>query len=292
MKKSLFLLFFVLFVSPTASGQSPTDNTVLKMRIDKIDQELRMLQRSSDQGSRSNSATSLSPDQIKLIADMSIRLEKLEAELRSVTGELEELSHQTAMLDKNFNLFRQDLQMQLQNMESITNTNSGDAESSNNTLMDDQNKITQSSMVPATPAMSVAQEPIPSLPQASVEEQYDFALSYLRKGDYFIAEKLFQQLLTLYPKHTIASNAQYWLGETFYARQNYPEAAKAFLSGFQKFPQGSKGADSLLKLGLSLAAMGQVEEACNAYAELKERYPNISKEIAARITIELQHCSS
>lgn len=294
MKKVLLFLSFLLFVSPTALGQSPTDNTVLKMRIDKLDQELRALQRLSDQGYRSDSATSLTPDQMRLIADMGIRLEKLESELRSVTGKLEELSHQTKVLDKNFNLFRQDLQMQLQNIGSSSNPDSVEAKKPNNT--DDNQGETPLILTttPSTPTVPLTQRLVPSLPRASIDEQYDFALSYLRKGDYFNAEQLFQQLLTLYPGHAIASNAQYWLGETFYARQNYPEAAKAFLSGFQKFPQGSKGADSLLKLGLSLAAMGQIEEACNAYTELKARYPQVSKEITARITIEQQrhNCSS
>ena len=55
-----------------------------------------------------------------------------------------------------------------------------------------------------------------------------------------------------YPNDPLAGNAQYWLGETYYVRKDYKNAAAAFAEGYQKYPKGPKAADDLLKLGMSL----------------------------------------
>ena len=57
-----------------------------------------------------------------------------------------------------------------------------------------------------------------------------------------------------YPKDPLAGNAQYWLGETFYVRKDYSNAATAFAQGYEKYPKGAKASDDLLKLGMSLTA--------------------------------------
>ena len=42
-----------------------------------------------------------------------------------------------------------------------------------------------------------------------------------------------QEFVKLHPKEALASNARYWLGETFYVRAAYVQAAEVFLEGFQ-----------------------------------------------------------
>ncbi len=106
------------------------------------------------------------------------------------------------------------------------------------------------------------------------EEQYNRAFGMLTALDYPAAEGAFKAFLVRNPSHELAANAQYWLGETYYARNNYAEAANAFLVGFQKYPKGTKAPDNLLKLGLSLASMGSTKEACSALGELATAYPD------------------
>ena len=71
----------------------------------------------------------------------------------------------------------------------------------------------------------------------------------------------------------MAPNALYWLGETFYVRKDYDKAARAFAEAYQKYPNGPKGADNLLKLGMSLAGKGEKDSACVALAQLRKEYP-------------------
>src|SRR3546814_19535879 len=55
----------------------------------------------------------------------------------------------------------------------------------------------------------------------------------------------------------VCSSDLYWLGETYYVRQRYQDAAVAFLEGYQKYPKSPKAADNLLKLGMALGPVGQ-----------------------------------
>ena len=85
-----------------------------------------------------------------------------------------------------------------------------------------------------------------------------------------------------HPKDTLAPAAQYWLGETFYVRKDYTNAAAAFADGYEKYPKSPKGPDFLLKLGMSLANAGQKDNACRAYQRLDRDYPQATSEIRER----------
>ncbi len=72
----------------------------------------------------------------------------------------------------------------------------------------------------------------------------------------------------------MAGNAQYWLGEAYYARARFIEAASAFAAGYKRYPRSAKAADELLRLGMSLARANQKQNACVALAQLDHDFPN------------------
>lgn len=111
-------------------------------------------------------------------------------------------------------------------------------------------------------------------PANSPEAQYDQAIALLRTENYAAAQAAFKDFLTKNASSPLAGNAQYWLGETFYAQGQYRDAAEAFLQGFQKYPKNSKASASLLKLGMSLGQMKQTKEACLTLNEIPKRYPD------------------
>ena len=96
----------------------------------------------------------------------------------------------------------------------------------------------------------------------------------MRQARYDRAAEAFQEFLRRHPKGRFAGNAYYWLGETYYAQQNYRLAAIRFADGFKKFPKHPKAPDNLLKLGMSMAHLKKTKEACASWAELKRRYPS------------------
>ena len=91
---------------------------------------------------------------------------------------------------------------------------------------------------------------------------------------YADAENGFKEFLAKYPDHNLAGSAEFKLGETYFAQQDYTSAAKAYLTGYKQFPKGRRAPDSLLKLGLSLGRLGQKDQACAALGSVGDEYPN------------------
>jgi tol-pal system protein YbgF len=106
---------------------------------------------------------------------------------------------------------------------------------------------------------------------------YDNAYALLKNKNYDRAQEEFDKFMAEYPTHGLAGNAKYWLGETYYVRGKYDVAARLFAEGYQQYPDGSKTADNLLKLGMALGALGKKEDACIALAQLdKETGANLA----------------
>jgi tol-pal system protein YbgF len=118
------------------------------------------------------------------------------------------------------------------------------------------------------------------LPGADVQALYQRGYAALLQKDYGGAEVAFRQLVETYPSDQLAGDAQYWLGETYYMRGQYKNAADNFLKGYQKYKSGQKAPDTLLKLGMALAELGQKDAACSTFGELKTKYPAAPAHIA------------
>ncbi|MBH88304.1 MAG: tol-pal system protein YbgF [Pelagibacterales bacterium] len=120
-------------------------------------------------------------------------------------------------------------------------------------------------------------------PNKKPEEIYQRAYNMLSKGNYEAAEIAFIKFISDFTDHNLASNAYYWLGETFYVRKNYIQAAQNFAAGYKKFPKGSKASAQLLKLGISLFALNKSKEACSTFAKLNKEFTELPLSISNRV---------
>lgn len=116
--------------------------------------------------------------------------------------------------------------------------------------------------------------PTAALSGGNPAEDYQAAYRLLQRGDYAAAETALQDFLVAHGDHALASNALYWLGETYYVRGRYEDAAAAFASGYQRFPEGAKAVDNLLKLGMSLARLDRRDDACVALTRIDTEFPD------------------
>jgi len=114
------------------------------------------------------------------------------------------------------------------------------------------------------------------------EEIYQRAYNILSNGDYEAAEAAFNAFIIDYPDHNLTSNAYYWLGQTFFVRKNYQKAATIFAEGYIKFPTGSKAADQLFKLGISLSSLNKNTGACATFKKLDKEFPDAPSRISNR----------
>lgn len=102
---------------------------------------------------------------------------------------------------------------------------------------------------------------------------YKSALNVTRSGQYGNGIAKFQEFLQQYPQGKYAANAEYWIGEAYYAQGKIQDA----LGQFQKVNAGyathHKNADALLKAGMCLNRLGNKEEAKEKFASVLDRFP-------------------
>jgi tol-pal system protein YbgF len=106
------------------------------------------------------------------------------------------------------------------------------------------------------------------------KQVYDAAYLDLTKGKYDLAITGFSNYLKYFPETEQADNAQYWLGECYYAKKNYTKAAIEFHQVLEDYSTGDKVPSALYKLGLSLLEIKSVGQANKYFQELVDKYPN------------------
>jgi tol-pal system protein YbgF len=89
-----------------------------------------------------------------------------------------------------------------------------------------------------------------------------------------------------YPADPLVGDSQYWLGESYFQRQQYRDAAEIFLNVTSKYDKSAKAPDALLRLGQSLAALKEKEAACAAFGEVVRKYPRSSAGVKAAVDRE------
>jgi tol-pal system protein YbgF len=119
----------------------------------------------------------------------------------------------------------------------------------------------------------------------SPRDEYDLAYGFILTGDYGLAEESFRKWLASFPNDPQAADAQFWLGESQLQQGEFRDAANAFLAVY-KSGQGTKGPDALLKLGTSLASLGEREAACATFAEVGRKFPSASPALMSRVDAE------
>ena len=124
------------------------------------------------------------------------------------------------------------------------------------------------------------------LPDKPPAEQYEFAVSFMKIGDYETAEFALKEFIEKNKDHDLAGSAQYWYGETFRIRQLYSDAATAYLDGYQNYPKSKKAPDNLLKLGITMVQLGEKDQGCKMILGLKKEYPKASKSVLQKAQYE------
>ena len=127
----------------------------------------------------------------------------------------------------------------------------------------------------ATPAVSAQAQPA-ALPKSGKGEEaaYKAALQPAMSGRAADSIGRFQTFLQEYPQGRFAANAEYWIGEGYYAQGKYKDALAQFEKVNSQWPRHHKNADALLKTGMTLSRMGDKEGAAQAYKKLLSQFPN------------------
>jgi len=105
-------------------------------------------------------------------------------------------------------------------------------------------------------------------------ELYNTAYRDFIRGNYQLALHGFQQFVKQYSSSELMDNAQYWLGEVYYAQGRYPQAIEEFEKVVRWYPEGEKTAQALLKIAYSYINIDEVEQGKLYLEEVIKEYPN------------------
>jgi tol-pal system protein YbgF len=106
---------------------------------------------------------------------------------------------------------------------------------------------------------------------------YEAAYQAFKDKKYKDARGKFEGFLKEFPKDKLSGNAQFWIGESYYAEKDYESAILAYETLLKKYPESDKASGALLKQGLSFIEIGDKKTGKTILARLLEKYPN-SKE--------------
>ena len=230
-----------------------------------------------------------------------LKLSDLEEQFKILTNSFEEVSFKLDKLSSRITKVQADNQLRFQELERsgldqgtstvssgiIKLPGSGEAQdlggvSDSDIASLEQVQKTQSVESVGTVVTETAQRTEKILPETSPEEQYKFAISFLKVGDYETAEFALREFVEVNPKHDLAGNAQFWYGETFRIRQLYQDAATAYLDGYQKYPKSKKAPRNLLELGVMMVQLGEKTQGCKMILGVKKQYPTASQSVIQR----------
>jgi tol-pal system protein YbgF len=282
----------------------------LSARVERMQRDLDTLQRQVFQGRTppASAGAAALPADARLHADLSVRLGQIENQLNIAQTRNEEMEHQLGEMRRRLDKLAADMERALagQQQQQATAPMPSPAGAAPPGAAQPRPPLGGEPPQPAEgqgpgapprslgtiPAGSVPDTPPPAqvaaLPPGTPQQQYEYATSFLQKQDYSAAETLLKAFVASHAKDPLASSAQFWLGETYFVRRDYQNAAFAYAEGIEKYPQGNKAPDSLLKLGMSLARLGKNDQACTALSRLQGNFPGANETIKRRARDEQQ----
>ena len=313
----LFLILNLVFINVSFA-----DNHNIYETLEIIKNDLKTLERAVYSGSievkastNDSSVSDLDQNSEDVLTRHLLKLSEVENQFRELTNKFEEINFKLDKLSTRVSKIQADNQIRFQDIE--TNISSGNISSVENQLSSkpktDEQKVLPGSSQPqdlgtisykdtetnetsqqiqsVDTTASIVTETFQSeekiLPQdLNPVEQYEFATSFLKVGDYSTAERAFREFVLSNPDHELAGSAQYWYAETFRIRQLYTDAASAYLEGYQKYPKGKKAPINLLKLGVSMVQIGEKDQGCKMINGVELQYPNANQSVIQKAKYE------
>lgn len=280
------------------------ESRALYDRIDRLERDLQMLQ---GQAARGGATVITSPaagggmvrggEPAAMPGGMATRLDdrvdQLEELVRQLTGRVEEANFKAGQVSKQMERLQADIDLRFKDLQAGSGgAPAGGAQTAMPAAGGDKMALTPPKgadapgpapgpqvlgTMPEKDLKKLQPQPAAPAPAAAKTPQaaYEDAYAAAQRGDYATAEAGFQDFLAKNPKHELAGNANYWLGDIAYAKKDFGAAAGIFLEAYKKHPNHGKAPDMIYKAGSAFGQMGKKKEACTAFTILFNDHPNM-----------------
>lgn len=216
--------------------------------------------------------SSVIKDNAKLIGEV----QKLQQEVQELRGQLEVQAHDLKLLQQQQVAFYKDLDSRL------TSGTGKSAQTKPATNLDLSGTAPAQQIKKPTPVQAQAKPVVKPVPVAAVskgnpaDEQISYFAAYelVKNKKYDQAIEAMQAFILKYPQGGFTANAEYWLGELYLTKQQYPQAIEHFDVVLNQYTNSSKSAACLLKSGYAYAASGNNTEAKKRLEKVIASYPD------------------
>jgi len=231
------------------------------------------------------------------------RIDALEASQRALRGELERVAYERDGLKGEVSQLRTELQI-IQDMAGRMRVHLDAVD----LIAQEQTRpferrvgpVTQGPVTPVNPLgtpPTFRQEQLvlggggavaaaPTAPTNDVTELGETGKRLLAEGDFLGAQSSLKQYLQFNPDAADIGEMQFYLGESFYVRGGYADAADAYIASIKRDPRGVKAPDAMVRLAASLRELGKLQDACATLASLPSQYPNASETVNSKAKLE------
>jgi tol-pal system protein YbgF len=302
----LLVIFYLSINSIVHAEEEKIDAVVDQIQI--LTQDLKTLEKAvyktAEVRSSSGSSSSNGLNE-EILTRHLLKLNEIEEEFRKLTNRFEEVNFKLDNLSSRVTKIQSDSQLRFSDLESGKNITKVKRKNKKQVKLPGTEKAQDFGVAPAysldpeektqaTQSIEAkgavfSEEKISEtslLPNKPAKEQYDFAVSFMKVGDYETAELALREFIDKNKTHELAGSAQYWYGETFRIRQLYSDAATAYLDGYQNYPKSFKAPENLLKLGSTMVQLGEKGQGCKMIKGLKKQYPKASQSVLQKAQYE------
>ena len=188
----------------------------------------------------------------KVSADLQATADSNKSEIQILNGKFDDMSQGVKKPNEELSRYREDADKRIITLEDRILK----LQATVDVLSSKINEAAQVKEVPAAP-----------------DALYIKGLETFKAGDMPGARELFTKFLEQNPKHDLAANAYYWIGETQYSEKNYEPAIVSFQEVIKNYPQQPKAPAAMLKQAMAFNAINDTKSAKYVLKKLAEGYP-------------------
>ena len=232
------------------------------------------------------------------------RMDALETSQRTLTGEVERLRFERDNLQEEVRALAAALASMQASTEDMrrhleaVNIVAQSPRSSTRTLSQGEDvygggrmggMYSNGSSIPGPPTILQGGAPVPQTPAGNdISQLAEIGIEKMQEGDFADAQIAFKQYLEMNADAPDRGDIYYWLGETYYIKGGYADAADAYIASMRAAPKGDYAPEAMIRLASTAFALGQKEMACQTLASFPTQYPKAPEHVRRKAKLETQ----
>jgi len=231
------------------------------------------------------------------------RMDALEASQRSLTGEVERLTYERNTLQEEvralaadiaaLQTLAEDMRVHLKAVDAVANAPApvtsprvyGEDTVPGGTVYGG-GVYADGSSIPPPPTIIGAPEPAPVNPGNDITKLAQIGQDRMAEGDFTGSQSAFKQYLELNPGAADAGDVYFWLGESYFAKGGFADAADAYIASMRAAPNGTYAPEAMVRLAGTARALGNSTMACQTLASFPAQYPGAAPEVREKARVE------